>query len=308
MKGFRIMLMAAITLLLIFAVIAIPVSPWADGTSKNFINKILVSTGVRRQIKDVKILLGGDVMLGRTVLTKSLDSGDVRYPFLEIGVFTSQSDLFLVNLENAVINQCPRCLECLSFCTDPEILDGLLYAGVDVVNLANNHSRNFSEEGIIETKEHLKSSNIAYVDHGQLFVKEIESTKFGIIGFNFFDNLPSEEDYNAVRNANSQVDVLIVSVHWGVEYTDNPTESQRQWAQNLVNAGADVIAGHHPHWVQTIEMFDGKPIFYSLGNLVFDQMGSKKTREGMLVELRYRDGVLIDQRELPIFMEEWAQP
>jgi poly-gamma-glutamate synthesis protein (capsule biosynthesis protein) len=97
-------------------------------------------------------------------------------------------------------------------------------------------------------------------------------------------------------------------VHWGVEYTSTPTQTQTQIAGDLVSTGADVIVGSHPHWVQTIYKIDGKPIFYSLGNFVFDQPWSEETKKGLIIRLTYKNGRLIKIDRLPTYMQNLAQP
>jgi len=78
--------------------------------------------------------------------------------------------------------------------------------------------------------------------------------------------------------------------------------------RNLVENGADVVFGHGPHWVQGSEVYQDKPIYYSLGNLVFDQMWSEKTREGLLVKLKFRDGKIISEEQIDTYINNWAQP
>ena len=83
---------------------------------------------------------------------------------------------------------------------------------------------------------------------------------------------------------------------------------QRDWATFMVEAGADVIAGHHPHWVQEIEYIDEVPVYYSLGNFVFDQMWSEETKKGLVVKLTFEDGEIVNEELLPTYMSFHAQP
>lgn len=261
-----------------------------------------------KQGSETIIMLTGDVMLGRTVMTKSLDSGNPGYPFEKVSVELNKADIVLVNLENPIISNCPRSIESLIFCADPAMVEGLVAAGIDIVNLANNHSRNYGERGLIETTETLDENEIALTGLGELFTKEVKGIKYGFLGFDFISKTPRENDYELIIESSSVVDVLIVSVHWGAEYRSEPVEIQRQWAKQLVESGADVVVGHGPHWVQGVEYINEKPVYYSLGNFVFDQMWSEETKTGLVMKLTFRDGELIKEEKLSTYMSSWAQP
>lgn len=258
--------------------------------------------------KDVEIILTGDVMLGRTVMTKSLDSGEPSYPFKKVAGKLAEADFVFVNLENPIIENCPRTTTGLKFCADPRLTSGLKLAGVDVVTLANNHALDYGKGGIEKTVEFLKEEGIEAVGLGNLVIKEEKGIKFGFLGFDFASYSPKDEDFKLVSDSDGKVQVLIVGVHWGEEYQDRANKFQREWAKMLVEKGADVVIGHHPHFVQDSESIEGKPVYYSLGNFVFDQMWSQKTRRGVALKLTYRNGQLVKIEELPIYMSSWAQP
>lgn len=259
--------------------------------------------------KTVEIILGGDVMLGRSVMAKSMDEVDFTYPFLKIADTLKNSDLTFVNLENPIIENCPKVyVNTMTFCGLPQLLEGVKIAGIDIVSLANNHSYNYGQKGVEETQVHLKNANIAYVGLDNLVIRKIKDTKFGSLGFEYIDHGPSEEDLKLISNSKKQVDILIIGIHWGSEYKAEPNVNQREWAKKIVSAGADVIAGHHPHWVQSIEYIDEKPVYYSLGNLVFDQMWSEETRKGLVMKLTFKDKKLVSEEKINIYIDKWAQP
>ena len=256
----------------------------------------------------VKVILAGDVMLGRTVEIKSKEFGDELFPFRKVAERLNDADLVFVNLESPVIENCPIHESGFKFCSSPGMAEGLNFAGIDIVTIANNHVRNYGQKGLDETIEHLTANNIDYVGFGNMVIKEVEGTKFGFLGFDYLSYLPKEADLDLVRESAEEVDVLIVGVHWGIEYVEIPNALQREWARRIVEAGADVIAGHHPHWVQEIEYIGDVPVYYSLGNFVFDQMWSEKTKKGLAVELTFEDGELVNEETLPTYMSAWAQP
>lgn len=258
--------------------------------------------------EDATIFLTGDIMLGRSVMKTSLAKNDLNYPFEKVASILKSSNIVFGNLENAIITNCPMSDTGLKFCTDPKMIQGMTDAGINIVNLANNHSGNYGQDGISQTEKYLNDAGINYVGRGNLIIKDIDGNKFGFLGFNFVDNKPDTLDYQLVNNSKKKVDILIVMVHWGTEYTPDPTNTQKQIANDLVGSGADVVVGSHPHVVQSIDSINGKPIFYSLGNFVFDQPWSEETKKGLAIRLTYSGKNLSKIEKLPVYMKNIAQP
>jgi len=266
------------------------------------INKTEIST------KTTTILLTGDVMLGRSVMGTSLAKNNPNYPFEEVAEVVKSADITFSNLENPITKNCPTSNDGFIFCTDPKMINGLNYAGVDIVNLANNHTKNYGQDGINQTKKYLIDSGIDYVGVENLITKNINGIKFGFLGFDFVSQKPTDFDYTLISDYKKNIDVLIIMVHWGVEYVSIPNSNQKEIAKNLINAGADVIVGGHPHWVQSIEYIGEKPVFYSLGNFIFDQSWSEETKKGLAIKLTYQNNQLLKIDQLPIYMKNFAQP
>lgn len=263
---------------------------------------------VEKENPKTEIIVTGDIMLGRTVMTTSQDKGDPHYPFTEVADRLREADIVFINLENPVVDDCPRHYDGFIFCADPEMVKGLTYAGVDIVSLANNHTLNYGNDGLEQTKNFLTKAGIDYVGAENLVIKETNGTMYGFLGFEFLTDSPEEIKYKLVSESDSKVDVLIVGVHWGNEYKDIANDHQRRWGRELVENGADIVVGHHPHWVQDMEYINGKPVYYSLGNFIFDQMWSDETRRGMAIKFTFENGKVIENKEMPVFMEEWAKP
>lgn len=276
------------------------------------VNKTVEHFQLQEKKQDVvELVLVGDVMLGRTVMSRTYEEKDFLYPFREIASEINDADIVFANLENPIIEKCPFTEKSLIFCATPQMLEGLKFAGINLVNLANNHTINYGNTGLDETIVHLKYTDIDYTGIGELFVKEVKGIGFGFLGFNYTFGYNAEmiqKDLELIKSSDSKVDYLIIGVHWGEEYQENPSDFQIEMARKMVESGADVIAGHHPHWIQKTEEVDGKLVYYSLGNFVFDQMWSEKTRTGLLVRLLIsKDGVYEIKKE-NIYMENWAQP
>ncbi|OGM19254.1 hypothetical protein A2771_03970 [Candidatus Woesebacteria bacterium RIFCSPHIGHO2_01_FULL_38_26b] len=296
-------------------------------------------TPTETEVEDssVEIILTGDVMLGRSVMKKALELNDYSYPFVKVAPELSKADLVFINLENPIVKNCPIHEGGFKFCSPPESIEALLYAGVDVVSLANNHSGNYGEKGIEETVNYLENKGILVTGVGSLVIKEIGEMKFGFLGFDKAQQTnpiltPIETDL--IKDSDSKVDILVVAMHWGVEYQNKALPGVRSLANQLVKTGADIVVGHHPHWVQDIECFEisqgvkestppvwtsfapqvngcpkgSKIVYYSLGNFVFDQMWSEETKKGLAVRLTFGGKDIINQELLPIYISSVGQP
>lgn len=286
--------------------------------------------------KETKIIFTGDVMLGRTVMTKSIEKGNWKYPVENISEKISDADITFINLENPVVQNCPEHYSGFKFCSPPESLQALKTLGVDIMTLANNHTLNYGQRGLEETLSYLANNDIKAVGTGELEVVEFNDNKFGFLGFDLVTNNLSDLMTSIISDSDSKVDFLIVGVHWGAEYQPSGGVMQRDWAKEMVKAGADLIIGHHPHWVQDAECIDkdnlqpvsqinreelltpgsfaeiclanSVRVYYSLGNFVFDQMWSEETRRGLAVEITLEDNKIIREHMLPVYMHNWAQP
>lgn len=259
--------------------------------------------------KKAEVILTGDVMIGRSVLINALDrENNPNYPFLYVSDYLSSADLVFSNLESPIVTDCPRFEHGFTFCADPRIVEGLVSSNINVVSLANNHILNFGKDGLEDTKRYLDNSNILYTGVDNLAVKEIKDTTFGFLGFDFTVNVPTQKDWDLIKESDSKVDVLIIGVHWGEEYKEKANNNQRAWARKMVENGADVISGHHPHWVEDYEYINGKPVYYSLGNFVFDQMWSEETKKSLLVKLTFEDGKIVGEEFKNTYIENIGQP
>lgn len=301
-----IFLIIAIIVVIIF--VFIPIYPENSGINYNFASVVKDRIDGKQNVplSTTKLLFGGDVMLGRTVMTKSQDESDYNYPFRYISSTLRNADIAFVNLENPFVAGCKRDYDSMVFCAVPEMADGLEHAGIDIVSLANNHSLNYGEIGLDQTIEILSQKNIKSTNE-KLEIIEKNNIKFGFIGFDFVSRSPTKKDWDMISSANEQADILIVSPHWGQEYKP-ASKLQKEWARLIVENGAELVVGHHPHVVQEHETINNSLVFYSLGNLVFDQMWSEETKSGILVEVAFRGKTLENYRVINTYMENWAQP
>ena len=277
------------------------------------------------------LLAVGDIQLSRECAIKIKQEGPL-YPFEKIKDLTQSTNLTVGNLESPFFDgQANTDPNTMIFGAEKEALEGVKDAGFDVLNLANNHFSNQGREGMNTTFDVLAGNDIGYFGAGTNFtaarqaqIKEVKNFKVAFLGYTDPGVLPSdsaatnstpgvavmdvEQAKLDIAAAKSQADIIIVSMHAGYEYPPNPNKRQIEFAYAAIDAGADVVLGHHPHVVQAIEDYKGKKIFYSLGNFVFDQAWSNETKQGLVVRLTF-DGKDLSKTDLvPIKIENWCQP
>ncbi|MCU0653037.1 MAG: CapA family protein [Candidatus Pacebacteria bacterium] len=248
----------------------------------------------------VKIIAFGDLLLDRYIKLL-IDRNDANYPLEKMKDVVAGNDLVLANLEGSFTDFSPRKLDPnnTSFTFDPKLVSTLTDNGFNIVNLANNHVRDFGKQGFAQSQAYLDKAGIAhfgdYYNEEPALVKEINGQKVAFIAYNEFGDASIGETAAKVNAASSTADYVIVYTHWGVEYQNNFSIDQQRKAQKLIDAGANVVLGSHPHVTQPIEIYRNKPIFYSLGNFLFDQIFSFDVRHGLGVKLTIgKDKVAFD--------------
>lgn len=251
----------------------------------------------------------GDMMLGRHVGVLAERNGfDWLFePMVSSspGLFSS-SDLTIVNLEGPFTKFRIETSKEIAFQFNPDYAPLVADLGIDLVSLANNHSYDMGAAAFAETQKHLASSSIRYVgeqyavNSSSLHFETIASTTIAFVAIN--DTHPGtdiEAAMNLIETAEETGDLTIVTIHWGAEYQLLSNERQRNLAHQFIDAGADAVIGHHPHVVQELEIYNGAPIAYSLGNLLFDQYFSTDTQQGLGVELTITSSTISSIEILP---------
>lgn len=243
------------------------------------------------QESPVTILAFGDVMLDRYV-GNAIRNNSLEYPFEKIKDFLKGNDLVLTNLEGSFTDFQPKALQPnnLSFTFDPALVPILKNLGFATFNLANNHALNFGNTGFKQSQEYLKKNNLQYFGHplnneNISLIQEVRGSKIGFVGYHELINLNFDKVLEEIKLIKPRVDLVIVYTHWGLEYKTNFSSAQQKQAHQIIDAGADVILGSHPHVIQPIEIYNNKIIFYSFGNFIFDQTFSQKTQEGLGVKI-----------------------
>jgi len=234
------------------------------------------------------------MMLDRSVGDKIKANGlDYVFSKLKEDNFFDDYDLIGSNLEGTVTNNGAHYSPILAydFAFDPQVVEGLKEYNFNFFNLANNHFSDQGEQGISETRINLDKLGFSYVGcrNGRISdcsgkIIEIGGKKIGMLGFStVYAKFDQDKANQIIQQLEDSTDLIIANIHWGIEYSHNQNQTQQKIAHNLIDAGVDIIIGHHPHVVQGIEIYKNKPIFYSLGNFVFDQYFSAATQEGLAI-------------------------
>lgn len=244
--------------------------------------------------KDGTMLFTGDIMLARMVERYMNDSG-AGYPFLGTAERIADADVAVGNFESTVPEvHVPTPNFTFSFSVTEEHFGALKDVGFDALSFANNHAYDFGREGYTNTKEICVKENMQCFGHpieapGDTVVLEAGSTKVGLVGLHTLFAAPSMEAVaDTLRSMEEESDIQIAYVHWGDEYILTHNTAQETFAHTLIDMGFDAVIGHHPHVVQDIEIYNEKPIFYSLGNFVFDQYFDTEVQQGLVVELTFK--------------------
>ncbi len=273
----------------------------------------------------------GDIMLGRNVEIRLRKAEkDYRYPVDNVKDLLKKGDIIFGNLEAPITES--------SISLDPKkkiiiksgtsALDTLRYAGFNMLSLANNHMMDYYEKGMYDTIAYLDGARINHVGAGsnieeasKLQVIEKNGLKIGFLSFTemaeyvFAGNPPLRHaadgaksgvaplDYKIVASraaeASPQVDILAVSLHWGIEESFEITDKQIEFAHKLIDSGVDLVLGHHPHQCQGMEVYKGKLVIYSLGNFIFD-MNDPENQESYIVNADFDRDRMVSLTAFPI--------
>lgn len=295
-----------VTLGVVALVILIGAIWYASSKPKEFFSKPFEKTS-----ESVKILIVGDMMLDRNVRNIIDKKGFISF-FSGVKDVVRNADIAVANLEGpfTTFPSVTASLQnkALQFTFDPNLAPALADLGFDVLGLANNHTLNFGSAGLEMTRRYIGTAGMAYYgdpnNRGEIStVITKNGIKVGFVGFHEFTYFNFDKIFAEVARLRPEVDILIVSPHWGVEYQKEPTEKMVQWAHQFIDLGADTVIGAHSHIVGNTEEYQGKKIFYSLGNFAFDQYFSEATMSGLgvIIEVeKNKEKFDLKYKEIPI--------
>lgn len=284
--------------------------------SNNKTNEVAVPEKEEKKEDQLLFHFAGDTMFSGRVAEKLKIEGN-DFPFQHVISFFQNDDLSVLNLESPITTRGTNAEDKqYVFESSPDITPYMAKAGIDVVNLANNHILDKGKDGLLDTFSHLDDNKISYIGAGKnkksayspIYV-ERKGVKIALLGFSRV--LPKmewaagkftpgvAEMYNpklaleAVEEARKEANLVIVVTHWGRERVTKLQDHQKDLAHALVDAGADLVVGSHPHVLQGIEQYKGKWIAYSLGNFIFTKSKTVETWETAMLQVKAnKDGVL----------------
>lgn len=295
-----------------------------------------VEGAVDVQRQRLKLIAVGDIMLTRGVGTR-IRRNSVHAPFDGVRHVLKTGDIVFGNLETSIATtgeQLPGKL--IWFRAEPEVTEGLKEAGFDVLSLANNHILDYDTPALMETIQNLERSGIGYVGAGEnldlsrrplIVVKN--GLRVGFLAYNEFYDYFWSYSYRRTFEATDDVagtapmkgefikedieklkdlcDVVVVSLHWGIEDSNRVTPAQRELGHKIIDWGGDIILGHHPHVLQGIEFYKDKLIVYSLGNFIFDQ-NDTNNNQSIILDIELEHNRVREVAAYPIQIHDKHQP
>ena len=209
------------------------------------------------------------------------------YPFKKCKTYFQNDDLTLVNCEMAITNSKKYRKKAFVFAMKPEGIAMFKRAGIEAVNLANNHTLDFGQKGLKDTRKNLTKQKILWSDtsHYSIFTAK-NGVKIGMCGYTSTGGL--SKTYKLIKQLRSKgCQIVIVSCHWGKEGVYKQTSSQVSRGHKLINHGADIVVGTHPHRLQPIEKYKGKYILYSIGNFCFGGHTNPKDPDTAIIQCTF---------------------
>ncbi len=279
---------------------------------------------------ELRFMAVGDIMLGRGVGFRLQKLGSYEKAFEKVAPVLRQGDIVFANLESP-ITASSHSLDSnrkIVLKAKPETVSALTSAGFNLISLSNNHMLDYYDKGLFDTMAILDENHIAHAGGGKNIdearkpaIIEKNGLKVGLLAYTDMAELVFAGDpylsfaagtdksglvprkYETVREdvlkLRDQVDILAVSLHWGVEDSFKVSADQVEFAHKLIDDGVDLILGHHPHQFQGMEIYKGKPILYSMGNFIFDQ-NDPENMEGFIVDLKYKGSELSEFAAIPV--------
>ena len=242
----------------------------------------------------VTISMAGDCTLGKdeafnysTSLNAYYDMYGPAYFFQNVKSVFDADDLTIVNFEGTLTDSTARNGETFAFKAPAEYAEILTDGGVEAVNVANNHSHDYGDQGFADTKENLKKAGITTFGYNETALMEVKGVKIGLVGiYELHDHLEREHQVrvNIQKVRAEGADLVFVVFHWGNEKDTVPDANQVTLAKLAIDNGADLVVGHHAHVLQGVTTYKGKTIAYGLGNFCFGGNSAPSDMDTMIFQ------------------------
>lgn len=284
----------------------------APGAERGF-ERVVEGKNVSTEEKSAVLVFAGDVMLDRYIRTVGERRG---YGFIveDLKKNFASSTAIVFNLEGSVTDNASVSIDTnasmpghFTFTFDPNAMSSLKDANFAIAHIGNNHILNFGREGLAQTKAHLSASGIRYFgvpddDAAQTLVVSSDGVKIGLVSYNQFVRPDPDRTIAQIKKMKQESDFVVVYAHWGNEYQKYAGANQKSLAHAFVDSGADMVIGSHPHVIQNNEIYNNAPIYYSLGNLIFDQYFTPNVQCGLVIRTLFTKGKPIKTEESTVFL------
>lgn len=290
-----------------------------------------ISIPFKKKTEPITLMFVGDIMFDRGTewMVNKHGKGDFKFLFLKIADDLNKADILFGNLESIISDKGTKVGSIHSFRADSKAIQGLTFAGFDILSVANNHIFDYGREAMEDSFKRLKEANIDYAGGGfnekeahSSMIKEVSDTKIAFLAYNNLGSkhwkaegdrsgiawLEKERLAEDIREAKRYADIIIVSMHFGQEYQSKSNSEQKFFAHLAIDSGTDLVVGHHPHVVQEVEEYKEGYIAYSLGNFIFDQGFSKETMQGLLLKVIVEDNRIKEVSSINIKINKFFQP
>ncbi|MGG0410782.1 CapA family protein [Peribacillus simplex] len=291
-----------------------------------------VKTVVSKSDQPLTMTMVGDVMMGRYVEEVTEKHG-YEYLFRYMKPYFDNSDYVSGNYEHtalkAEVSNYKEADTPIRLNSNTSGVQAVKDAGFSVMSLANNHMMDYEEQGLLDTIDEFKSTDMHYVGVGSntteaknsIDYADVNGVRVATLGFTdvYGKDAVSKNDKAGLLNSNPDLlfeligkardakqgnaDLVVVNMHWGQEYSTSTTARQKDLAKAIIDAGADIIIGHHPHVLQSFDVHEDGIIFYSLGNFIFDQ-GWTRTKDSAMVQYRLAEDGKATIDVVPLQIEE----
>lgn len=275
------------------------ISTHLESSNKKIIEEVASEFKEKKPIeKAIRLFFVGDIMLDRTI-RKDGELYGYQTLFVCLKKDLSGYDRVIGNLEGTITNFASiskgaayEAPESFRFTFDIKAVEALKNIGLTTVSLANNHIKDFGNEGVQQTVSNLNELEINYFgdprkESVRYFIDTIHDTKIAFIPYNQFFGT-KEHVFEDLKTTQDISDIQIIFAHWGDEYMSARPDI-KILAHQFADAGADLIIGAHPHVIQEKEVYKDTPIYYSLGNFIFDQYWEESVRTGLGVQVEIKN-------------------
>lgn len=290
----------------------------------NYVTKLPVPTSFVNIIKTGTTVTGGP---GWELCERM--KGRIDYPIDNVKKFMKKADISIISNEASFVPDCIQPAGTTSFCGKNTYLQNILDMGIDIISLTGNHMSDYGDDYFSDTLNLYTENNIRYFGSGtnlenawEPLIIDTTAGKIAFIGFNLMgphgvlagENKTGTAYYDpeklkvSINKAKKNSDIIWVDTHLWPEYGTEPSPEQISISQEAIDLGADIVTGVSSHEIQGMTFYKNKPIFYGLGNFLFDQMWSEETRRSLVLSITLFDGNIVHIDVLPTTLYDYCQP